>query len=554
MRYRAYLETANDGRCLAHVLDLPGCVVPAPTREEALCRLPEGIRDYWAWLRRHGEPARPLDEPIQVEVAAERTGLGPFDPGDAAALFPPDREPIAFEEMERTFCLMAYARDNLMALVQDLADDLLDWQPDPASLTLRGLLRHVGNAEEWYVSRLVRPETLPSEWEDDENLPILEFLEMERRTAVARLRQLTEEERGKVFHPARWTSHPEEAWTARKALRRFLEHERQHTAQARRILAAYRRYLLARLATERVGLVGEVLNLDGRVLTERAVHGDWTVKDILAHIAAWDRWEDRTMRCMVSGERPDLAALEDLSASNASYVAESRDRSLDGVLTELCAARTGWVTWLESLPEEQFFRSRSYEGWDWTFYAVPLRVQWQHDAHHAERIADWRKAAGLGGQVGSKAVLLAALAAAREQLLASAARVPMDRRASHPVCGIWTLQDVLGHLADWESFGVKGLRQMAAGQAPQVEHIQDIEAWNRAHAAARHGQSWEVVWSNLHETRRALVGVLEGMSQADLGRRYPFPWGAEGTPYRWVRVYLDHDRAHARGLIEQASF
>ncbi len=236
--YPVYLETADDGLCMAHVLDLPGCIIRAPTRDEALHRLPAAIADYHTWLRRHGEPAPPADDPVALQVAGESTGFGPFDPGNAAALFPPDREPITPEEMEYYFRLMAHARADLLALVEGLPDDLLDWQPSPESFTLRRILRHIGNAEEWYVSRLVPPDTLPPEWEHDEDLPLLDFLEMERRTAVARLRQLTDEERSGVFYPTVWTDHPDEPWTARKALRRFLEHEREHTAQVREVLAA----------------------------------------------------------------------------------------------------------------------------------------------------------------------------------------------------------------------------------------------------------------------------------------------------------------------------
>lgn len=43
----------------------------------------------------------------------------------------------------------------------------------------------------------------------------------------------------RVFYPTRWTSHPDEPWTARKALRRFLEHEWEHTGQVREILNAW---------------------------------------------------------------------------------------------------------------------------------------------------------------------------------------------------------------------------------------------------------------------------------------------------------------------------
>jgi hypothetical protein len=91
---------------------------------------------------------------------------------------------------------------------------------------------------------------------------------------------------------------------------------------------------------------------------------------------------------------------------------------------------------------------------------------------------------------------------------------------------------------------------MAAGHAPQVEHVEDIDAWNQAHVEARCSQPWEVVWADFHAARRALLEVLERMSQAQLERSFPSPWGSDITPYRWICVYLAHDREHAEGLRE----
>lgn len=551
--YSVYLETAEDSRCLAHVLDLPGCIVRAPSSREALDGLPQAIRDHWHWLRRHGKTAPCAGESIQIEVAEEITGSGPFDPGDAAALFAPDLEAVTPDEMERYFRLMDDARADLLALVEGLSGEILDWQWHDRIFTVRRLLRHLGNAEEWYVSRLVPPETLPPEWDDDEDLPLLEFLEMERRTAVGRLRQLTEAERSEVFHPTRWTEHPEEAWTARKALRRALEHERQHTARVRRILSAHRSHLLARLAAERAGLIATLLYLDERTLAGEVVQGQWTARDILAHIAAWDGWGQRTMQCMVEGEALDFSALDDFDASNAAFLADRQHVSLSGVLDELQAAREGWITWLHALPLETFYQARSYDGYDWTFPDIPLKAYWEHDAHHARRIADWRERTGHKSRSGAKVVLLAALAAARQELLAAAALVPPEERASRAVCGTWTLKDVLGHIADWETLGAVGLGQMAAGQAPSVEHVADIDAWNAVHAEARRDQPWEQVWEDACRARRALREALAGMSQADLERSYPFPWGSKGTPYQWAAVYVDHDRTHTRGLRGERS-
>lgn len=547
-RYSAYLETADDGMCMAHVAELPGCFVRAPEQEAALRLLPMAIADYYDWLRRHGEPAPLPAEPVEVEVAGESPGWGPFDPGDTAALFPPDREPTTLEEMERYFRLMAHNRTDLLALVQEPTDDLLDWRPDPEAYNLRRVLRHIGNADQWYVSRIVPPETLPAEWEEDEDLPPFEFLEMARRTAVARLRRLTEEERSGVFYPTVWTDHPEEPWTARKVLRRTLEHEREHTEQAREILAARRRWLLARLAAERARLLMQVLGLDEQTLTGVIMAGDWTVKDLLAHQGAWDRWQANVMASLVRGEVPDLSALDDFDASNAAFVAERRQWSLKEVIAELQAARADWVTWLEGLTEEEFFQPRSFNEYDWCFDGGPLRVQWEHDADHAGEIAAWRKSEGLKQGTGPKAVLSAVLAAAREELLAAAALVPSEARASRSVCGEWTVKDLIGHIADWEWFGAEGLRLMAAGRTPDVEPIDDFDTWNAAHAEARREQSWDTVVSDLHAARRALAGAVEEIGEAALTQSFPFPWGGKGTPYQWICVYVGHDREHAHDL------
>lgn len=239
-RYAVYLEVGKGELCMAHVLELPGCFVRAASPTQALEALPAAIGEAIAWLRQHGEAAPEINDPLLPEVAEEVSPIGPFDPGDAAALFQPERQPISLEEMQPIFRLMGHARDDLLRLVEDLPESVLNWQPDDGAFSLQRLLRHIGNAEEWYISRLLPPERLPPEWEHDDQLPILEFLSMERRTALELLSKLNEAERSGVFYPTHWAQHPGEAWTARKVMRRFLEHEREHTAQLRETLQQWK--------------------------------------------------------------------------------------------------------------------------------------------------------------------------------------------------------------------------------------------------------------------------------------------------------------------------
>jgi hypothetical protein len=131
-------------------------------------------------------------------------------------------------------------------------------------------------------------------------------------------------------------------------------------------------------------------------------------------------------------------------------------------------------------------------------------------------------------------------------LLRASVLVPKPERATQPICGGWTLKDVLGHVADWEWYGVKGLRQMADGQTPDPEPIGDLETWNMSHVAARRDQPWEEVWDDLHSAREAFLEVLSGIGEAELVRSFPFAWGEQGSPYQWCAVFVGHDREHAR--------
>lgn len=548
-RYTVFLETSNDGTTIAHPPDLPGCTIRAANRAQALAGLPQAIARHLAWLRRHGEVAPPADEPIDIAVSGESSGYGPFAPGDMAALLPGEATPITPEEMEPFFRLLHYSRADLLNLIQGLPDDLLDWQPDPSSWSIRRVLRHIGNAEEWYVSRIAAPETLPAEWQDDEHMPVGEFLDMERRTALDRLRRSSEAERGQVFHPTHWTDHPEEPWTARKVLRRFLEHEREHTEQVRQVLAARRQFLLAGLAAARGELLAQLVSLDEDILATVPVGGGWTVKEILAHLAGWDRWLRRELGRKVAGEEPDTSALRDFDAFNAVNVAAWKERPLDEVVAEVTAARNEWVTWMLQLPEEEFFRSRPMGRWDW---CLPnwIEVFQHHDSdEHTPALRSWRESQPRSHR-GPRSVLQAALAGRREELLAAAALVPPDRRDTLPVCGVWTLQDVLGHIADWENYAVAGLRDMAAGRQPAVPLVADEEAWNQEHAAARRGQTWETVWADFQDARAQLMDLLARMSPADLERPFPGIWEAETRPYTWFLVALEHDGEHAHDIRE----
>jgi hypothetical protein len=317
----------------------------------------------------------------------------------------------------------------------------------------------------------------------------------------------------------------------------------------RESLSAQRSHLLARLATERAGLLEQLIGLDEETLTQRPVFDDWTAKDLLAHVAGWDEVFTERVERILAGREAEIIGV-DVDARNAALHAERRYWPLEQALVAVVKARADALATLVRLSDEELHRSRTFT---WGEASVRLWTQWRadHDATHAADLATWRQAQHLQGKTGPKAILLAGLTAGREALLAAAALVPVAERETRAVCGGWTLKDVLGHVADWEWLCVDAVRQMAAGHPPQVDYDGDLEAWNQAHVEARRDQPWEAVGADCHAARKALLEVLEGMSQADLSRRIPSRWSPEDTPYRWAQACLAHDREHVEGLRSQ---
>jgi uncharacterized damage-inducible protein DinB len=226
--------------CMAHVLELPGCFVRAGSLPEALERLGDAVESQSRWLRAAGwEPE--VEEPVTLIVAEVVGGAGPFDPGDPAAIFSPERLPLPSVEMERWLELLNRSRADLLEVVRRLGEEDLDRVGVEEGFPVRQILRHIGNAEQGYTSKLVESERLPGEWSRDESLPIREFLEMERRDAFAILRSLDDAARAETFVRLKSDGVTKEPWSARKVLRRFLEHEQEHYRQIMDLLGEDRR-------------------------------------------------------------------------------------------------------------------------------------------------------------------------------------------------------------------------------------------------------------------------------------------------------------------------
>lgn len=545
--FEVFLEVGAEGVCMAHVLDLPGCFVAAAGKEQALERLPEAIRAYYGDLIHHGEPVT-MPAQIMLTVVEEQTLSGPFHPGDRAALFGPDRRPLERAEIDSYLGLAAHNRADLLALVRGLSDTILDWRPEPGAMNIRRILSHIGRGELWYSTRVMEPDGPPRDWEA---MPLRQFLNTVRDAVSVKFRELSDEQLVAVTYPPRSDGDADEPWTARKALRRMLEHEREHTSHIEEILAAWRQNLLARLAAARSRFVWQLVSLDEGELTDAPLFADseqgWAVKDLLAHVAAWDELYAQRTALFGQGRTSEIEAVE-LEERNVMLFEERWDWSLEQTVRALTDARDDYLTALGAISDAGLHRRFRLPWGQRTTVAVWTRWRYRHDERHAADLLAWRAQTAPRPNVGPKAILQAALESGRQEMLTTAALVPPAERLTRPVCGVWTLKDLLGHLADWEWYGVEKLDGPPTRRALNMRFRGDIQGWNEAHAAARQDQPWDEVWADFQAARLALGQCLEKMSQEDLAQPFSVPWGRNWTVYRWLHLWLHHEREHAADL------
>lgn len=228
--YSVFLEVAPGEACMAHVAELPGCFVLAADEAAALALLPEQIQRHQRWLRGHGLPVPADDEP-ELVVQQVVSGPRPWTPNGASALFAIDRRVLSDAELELHLRVLACARSDLLHAIHSAPRSVFDDLAPGQSRTLRQLLTHLADMEEWFISRLGRAISVR---EPD---PVRRLVDVRART-LEHLARYDREDRDLVFMPrTRPSDDPEELWTLRKLLRRLIEHELEHLADVRASVA-----------------------------------------------------------------------------------------------------------------------------------------------------------------------------------------------------------------------------------------------------------------------------------------------------------------------------
>lgn len=143
---------------------------------------------------------------------------------------------------------------------------------------------------------------------------------------------------------------------------------------------------------------------------------------------------------------------------------------------------------------------------------------------------------------------LARLAESRQALHRAIQDLSDETMTQTPVEGVWTVKDLMGHIASWDQTCLTPLQRYADGGPLEVEVIEDYLAWNDVQAAHRRDTPLQAILDELTATRQELVAVAGKLSGEQWQQRMAFPWGGEGTIAQALGGLSWHEMEHARTI------
>ena len=102
-------------------------------------------------------------------------------------------------------------------------------------------------------------------------------------------------------------------------------------------------------------LLASVQGLDERAMT-KVFYGDWSVKDILAHIAGWHHQMTESMLRMARGERPTPEGVDfsDADAWNARFAAGMKPQSAATVVADLQQSFANYIRAARAIADDRY--------------------------------------------------------------------------------------------------------------------------------------------------------------------------------------------------------
>src|SRR6266700_5007098 len=151
--------------------------------------------------------------------------------------------------------------------------------------------------------------------------------------------------------------------------------------------------ILNEMRTNYAALEETLTPLDEAQLTTKGVIPDWSIKDVLAHIASWHHRLLTWLGAAIRNEEPTISGpdnVEDMDALNAQFYQENKSRPLDEVLADFLTTHQQIMDIVQAMPEDDLMSPQRF-AWSqgkplWHLIAGDT---FEHYEEHLAQIQEW---------------------------------------------------------------------------------------------------------------------------------------------------------------------
>ena len=145
----------------------------------------------------------------------------------------------------------------------------------------------------------------------------------------------------------------------------------------------------------------------------------------------------------------------------------------------------------------------------------------------------------------TKADILAKVETQRRRLNQNLDRINPEQMEEPGVVGVWSVKDLLAHLAEWEAMCVGWILAVRRGETPQVPApgvtFRNLAPLNQAIYEKHKGRSLIEVLDFFHSAHEQFNEVLEGMTEEEFIEAGHFPFTGNRGLYTWISSFAAHD-------------
>ena len=139
----------------------------------------------------------------------------------------------------------------------------------------------------------------------------------------------------------------------------------------------------------RKSLLESIEGLSDDELSSVSIFGDWTIKDVLAHIIGWDYRIIDILPLIAAGRAEEIAQV-DVDQQNQQVVSAFADKSIAEVLAEIKSTHQQVLDILTSLDYTEIDRRHERQGRVITIRSYVIDKMIDHERQHAVEIEQWR--------------------------------------------------------------------------------------------------------------------------------------------------------------------